>query len=122
MMRSGAALWALVVVMSLAINVPRSRAKRLAPKPVPPVVYRGTTYSVPNDNGRVGYVVASDSVGKSLFQIKIFETEVDPKLEEDVQWVFITELKLTGSSLIVKDEKSRCYTVDLETKTVRQGC
>jgi hypothetical protein len=122
MMRSAATHWTLVVLMALAISVPRSWAKRLAPKPVPPVVYRGTTYSVPNDNGRIGYIVASDSAGRNLFQIKIFETKIDPNLEEDVQWIFITELKLAGSRLIVTDEKSRCYTVELETNTVKHGC
>ncbi|MGP0017244.1 MAG: hypothetical protein ACLPHP_01645 [Candidatus Sulfotelmatobacter sp.] len=97
-------------------------AKRAAPKPVPPVVYKGITYSAPNDGRSGNYVIASDSMGKEQFRIKVFDRSIDPKMEEDVQWVFITELKLTGSSLIVKDEKSRCYTVDLETKTVKQKC
>ena len=109
----------LVVVFAC---VDSASAKRAAPKPVSPVVYQGVTYSAPNDNGRVGYILASDAAGKVLFQIKVFETEIHPKLEEDVQWIFIRELKLTGSSLVVKDEKSRCYSVDLETKAVKQHC
>jgi len=97
-------------------------AKRATPKPVSPVVYKGITYSAPNHGGSGNYVLASDATGKEQFRIKVFDTPIDPKMEEDVQWVFITELKLTGSSLMVKDEKSRCYTVDLETRTVKQKC
>jgi hypothetical protein len=96
-------------------------AKRAAPKPVPPVVRNGVKYSAPNDNGRIGHVEASDArSGATLWDIKVFEVQIDPKLEEDVQWVFITDLKLEGNSLHVKDEKSRCYNLDLTTKTVKK--
>jgi hypothetical protein len=97
--------------------------KRAAP-PVAPAVHGGINYSAPNDDGRIGYVQASDSVGKHLFRIIVFQTEINPNLEEDVQWVFITDLKLAGDSLWVKDEKSRCYSVDLNTKAVEKkpGC
>ena len=96
-------------------------AKRADPKPVPPVIQNGVRYSAPNDNGRIGHVVASDvRGGKTLWDIKVFEVEIDPKLEEDVQWVFISELQLRGNSLRVKDEKSRCYSLDLATKKVKK--
>ena len=78
-------------------------------------------YSAPNDNGRIGYVVASDvRSGATLWDIKVFEVQIDPKLEEDVQWVFIADLKLDGNTLRVKDEKSRCYNLNLSTKTVEK--
>jgi hypothetical protein len=121
-MRSLAKLWVLIAIAVLVINTPPLQAKRRAPKAVASVVYRDTSYSAPNDNGRLGYILASDSTGKVLFQIRVFETEIDAELEEDVQWVFITELKLTGHSLIVTDEKSRCYSVDLQTRTVKRKC
>lgn len=96
-------------------------AKRAAPKPVPPVVRNGVKYTVPNDNGRIGHVVASeDRSGKTLWDIKVFEVQIDPKLEEDVQWVFITDLKLAGNALRVKDEKSRCFNLDLTSKKVKR--
>lgn len=96
-------------------------AKRAAPKPVSPVVRNGVKYSAPNDNGRIGYVVASDvRSGATLWDIKVFEVQIDPKLEEDVQWVFIADLKLDGNTLRVKDEKSRCYNLNLSTKTVEK--
>jgi len=85
-----------VLLVSLFLLTHSASAKRAAPKAVPPVVYHGATYSVPNDNGKVGYILASYSDGKGLFQIKIFETDIDPKLEEDVQWVFITGTETHG--------------------------
>jgi hypothetical protein len=118
-------MWKVCSVVMLAAlfgSAESASAKRSAPKPVAPVVYGGITYSAPNHGRSGNYVVASDSTGKEQFRIKVFDTPIDRKLEEDVQWVFITELKLAGRSLIVKDEKSRCYTVDLETKTVKQKC
>jgi hypothetical protein len=98
--------------------------KRAAPAAVAPVLHGGIEYSAPNDDGRTGYVQASDSAGKHLFRIIVFRTEVNANLEEDVQWVFITDLKLAGDSLWVRDEKSRCYSIDLNTNAVekRPGC
>jgi len=68
----------------------------------------------------INYVLASDSTGKELFRIKVFDTPIDPKLEEDVQWVFITDLKLSGSALLVEDEKGRCYSINLDTKVSKR--
>jgi hypothetical protein len=110
----------LIFVLALSAGV--AAAKRAAPKSVPPVTHDGITYSVPNDNGRLGYLVASDAKsGKRLSDIKVFETNIDPQLEEDVQWIFITELSVEGNSLLVKDEKDRCYRVDLATKHVEKA-
>ena len=94
--------------------------KRAAPEPVAPVTYEGIKYSAPNDDGRIGYVQASDSLGKHLFRIKVFQTKINPNLEEDVQWVFISGLRLVGNSLWVKDERSRCYSINLGTKAVEK--
>ena len=106
-------------VPRLLLCVDSASAKRRDPKPVAPVVYHGISYSAPNNNGRIAYVLASDSTGKELFRIKVFDTPTDPKLEEDVQWVFITDLRLSGHLLLVKDEKGRCYIVNLDTRAVK---
>jgi hypothetical protein len=99
-------------------------AKRAAPKPVPPVSYKGITYSAPNTAELMNYVLASDSSGHELFRVKVFDVPIDPKLEQNVQWVFITELRISGGSLLVKDEKGRCFAVDLTTHVVKRkyGC
>jgi hypothetical protein len=94
--------------------------KRATPSPVSPVSYKGIKYSAPNDDGRMGYVRACDSSGKCLFRISVFETTINPELEEDVQWVFIADLKLIGNSLLVKDERGRCYSINLDSKVVKK--
>lgn len=98
-------------------------AKRLPPKPVTPVVSEGIRYSADGD-GRNQYVVATDmKSGNKLWRVRVFHNQIKPGLEEDVQWVFITDLKLVGSSVFVKDERERCYSVDLKTRRVmKQTC
>jgi hypothetical protein len=110
-----------VLLAVLFACVDSASAKRAAPKPVSPVVYKGITYSAPNQSGSTSYVIASNATGKEQFRIKVFDTPIDPKMEEDVQWVFITELKLSGDSLLVKDEKGRCYLINLDTRIVKRS-
>jgi hypothetical protein len=113
----GKSVTTLLVLLFLAASV---AAKRMAPKPVSPVVSDGLRYSAAGD-GRDQYVVAADvSSGKELWKVKVFHNDIDPLLEEDVQWVFITNLKRVDYALVVKDEKSRCYSLDLRTKSVKK--
>ncbi len=72
----------------------------------------------------MAFVIASDAkTGKELWRLTIFETKIEPFLEEDVQWVFITRLELKGNSLLVQDEKSRCYQIDLAARHVtKKNC
>jgi hypothetical protein len=107
-----------VLLAALFVNADPASAKRATPKPVSPVVHEGITYSAPNQGGSAVYVVASDATGKEQFRIKVFDTPIDPKMEEDVQWVFITELKSEGDFLLVKDEKGRCFAINLTTRSV----
>jgi hypothetical protein len=108
------------MLLAVLAGVSSVSAKRGAPEPVPPVVYKGVTYSAPNNNGMINYVLASDATGRELFRIKVFDMTIDPKLEEDVQWIFITNLKLSGSALLVKDGRGRCYAIDLDTKVSKR--
>ncbi len=96
-------------------------AKRLPPKPVPPVVAHGVRYSAEGD-GKDSYVVASDGAsGRKLWRVKVFHTRIKIwRGEEDNQWVFISDLKLAGSSLLVRDENNRCYSISLKTKRVKK--
>jgi hypothetical protein len=66
--------------------------------------------------------VASDAkTGRELWRLAIFETKIRPDLEEDVQWVFIIRLWFKGNDLVVRDEKSRCYRVDVATRAVEKA-
>jgi outer membrane protein assembly factor BamB len=97
-------------------------AKRVPPKDVPPVVVNGTRYSA-NGDGKDSYVVATDvPSGKELWRVKVFHTRIEFwRGEEDNQWVFISDLKFADNSLLVRDEKNRCYSIDLNTKHVKKA-
>jgi hypothetical protein len=109
-----------VLLVLLPLSAHFAAAKRGAPDTVPPVLFKGVTYSAPNKNGMINYVLASDLSGKELFRIKVFDMPIDPKLEEDAQWIFITHLELSGDSLLVKDEKGRCFAINLTTRAVKR--
>lgn len=94
-------------------------AKRINPQPVSPVISNGVEYSADGD-GRTQYVVATDTrTSTQLWRIKIFRTHIKPWIEEDNQWVFITKLTLKGNTLVIRDEKNRCYGLNLATKRVK---
>jgi hypothetical protein len=97
-------------------------AKRIAPANVEPVVYEGIRYVAPNDNGRRGYIEAWNvQTNKKLWDLTVFTNRIDPKLEEDVQWVFINRLSVRDGTLLVTSERGSTYQVDLRTKTIIQS-
>ena len=105
-----------LLVPSLAL------AKRAAPADVTPVIYQGIRYTAPNDGGRRAYIEAWDiQTNKRLWDLTVFTNHIDPKLEEDVQWVFIKSLKIRDGALVVTSERGKSYRVDLKTKLVTQS-
>ncbi len=111
----------MAVLVVLAFLSASALAKRLPPNPVPPVISGGIRYSA-GGNGRDQYLIAADaSRGDELWRIKVFHNHIKPWWEEDVQWVFITDLKLVDHSILVRDEKSRCYWVDLTSRHVKRN-
>src|SRR4026207_1168393 len=84
----------LAAMLLLALLAPRLvSAKRIAPVKVDPVVYEGIRYVAPNDDGRRAYIEAWNvATNKKLWELTLFTNRIDPKLEEDVQWVFINAL------------------------------
>ncbi len=97
-------------------------AKRLPPKPVPPIVAEGIRYSAHGD-GKESFVVATDEAsGKTLWRVKVFHHRIEFwRGEEDNQWLFISDLKLAGDSLLVRDEKNRCYSIHLNTRHLNKA-
>jgi len=94
-------------------------AKRSGPKQVSPVIYDGVRYAAPNANGRQGMVEALDQkTGAKLWDKVIYTVKIDPNLEEDVQWVFISALSIRDGKLLVINEKGDQYALDLKTKKI----
>jgi hypothetical protein len=87
-------------------------AKRAVPSPVPPIVKDGIQY-VANECG-MGCVKAIElKTKKELWKVTLYKIEFIKGLEEDVQWVFIKEMKLSGDKLIVTNERNDRYEINL---------
>jgi outer membrane protein assembly factor BamB len=94
-------------------------AKRGAPPKVEPVVYEGTKYVAPNDDGRSVCVEAYNAAtGKRQWKKEIYANIINPSLEEDVQWAFIRAMVIQKGNLLITDEKDRKYLLNLKTMEV----
>jgi hypothetical protein len=110
----------LLVLMAALLPCPIS-AKRIAPVKVEPAIHAGIRYVAPNNDGRRAYIEAWDvQTNKKLWDLTVFTNHIDPKLEEDVQWVFIDTLSARDGTLIVKSERGNTYQIDLRTKAITQ--
>ncbi len=110
----------LVVVATLVFPVVVF-AKRIPAPVVEPVIHEGVRYTVPNDRGTVGYVVASDvATGRQLWQKTLFRKCLCPFVEHDVQWVFIKQMRLDGDRLLFVSERDKSYALDLKTRRVKK--
>lgn len=109
----------------LTLNV---MAKRAAPREVAPIRTEKAVFCVPHfpqgerkQNG--GVVEARDpETNALLWQVQIFTTTYNAALEKDVQDVFIKSLTMdqVHNLLILSDEKSRVFVLNLTTKKVTQ--
>jgi hypothetical protein len=89
-----------------------SQSKIKAPQEVIPVSYLGVKYSA--RVARMGYVEAYDEkTGLKLWEKKVYDVKIDPYVEEDVQWVFIKELKIENQQLIVTNTNDEVYSITI---------
>jgi len=110
----------LIVLATLLLAPVVVYGKRVPPKPVKPVVANGVTYSADGD-GRAGYIIATENAtGKELWRTRVYSVHIKFWMEEDVQWVYITNLKIVGNSLLIRNETSRCYDLDLTKRKSKQ--
>jgi len=99
-----------------------AEAKRVAPKLVEPVVIDYVRYTAPNEPDQIGEVVASDvGSGREIWRKRIYRIFVNPFMEEDIQWVFITSLVQRNHMLIVTNERGKRFTLDPKTRRVTKG-
>ena len=110
-----------LVLLGVLVLPLTALAKRIPAPVVEPVVHEGLRYTVPNDKGTVGYVVAWDvATGMQLWKKTIFRKCICPFLEHDVQWVFIKQMRLDGQRLVVVNERDKTYGLDLKTRRVKK--
>ena len=103
-------------------------AKRAAPNKVSAITTEKAVFSVPHfsneerhQNG--GFVEAHHpKTKKLLWRIKIYNTNYNPDLEQDIQDVFIKTMSFEKKHnlLIFSDEKSRTFALNLDSKKVKQ--
>ncbi len=81
----------LTVVLSAMAFLPYfALAMRSALPRVEPAIHDSIRYVAPNDDGRRAYIEAWDvQTNKKLWELTVFANHIEPRLEEDVQWVFI---------------------------------
>ena len=113
------------VLLLIALGVPSlASGKRLPPPDVSPVVFNGVEYSAHGDGEKAWITATEITAGKELWTAKVFRIHTHWwKGEIDNQWIYISYLKLESNALFIKDERSRCYRLDLRIKRVkRAGC
>lgn len=105
------AILSFFIILGCSVNM--VEAKRGPPKEVEPVIYNNINYIAPHE--KMGYVEAfNNTTGKKLWEIKVYDVKIDPNMETDVQWIFITNLSIVNGKLIVINEAGIKYEVDIE--------
>src|SRR5947207_2267862 len=113
----------LTVVLSAMAFLPYfALAMRSALPRVEPAIHDSIRYVAPNDDGRRAYIEAWDvQTNKKLWELTVFANHIEPRLEEDVQWVFINKLNVRDGTLLVISERGNTYLIDLKTKAITQS-
>lgn len=111
-----------VMVLLIALSTTVASAKRAAPAEVPPVTHQGIEYRAPSGFvAKMGVVEAWDkATGKMLWEKRAYSVKIDPKLESDVQHVFISKLEIKDGQLIITTEHHERYSLDLKTQEVKK--
>lgn len=99
---------------------------RPPPPEVPPIEHEGVRYAQVVDGLRqgfdqsTGYLVATDVASdRKLWSVKVYEVEVVPGLELDVQRLYFKSMSLVPGrdELLVENESGGKYIVDLKRRT-----
>src|SRR5438876_12133245 len=100
-----------ILVLSAIALVPCwTFAKRSAPPRVEPAIHDSIRYVAPNEAGRRAYIEARDvQTNKKVWELTVFAIQIEPRLEEDVQWVFIIKLIVRDGTLLVTAERGNMY-------------
>src|SRR5213595_4355585 len=120
--RSGSMMRLTLLLSAIALLPCFAFAKRSAPPRVEPAIHDSIRYVAPNDDGRRAYIEAWDvQTNKKLWELTVFANHIEPRLEEDVQWVFIHKLNVRDGTLLVTSERGNTYQIDLKTKAITQS-
>lgn len=110
--------------------LPRIAAKRRAAPEVAAVTLDGVRYeqavlarSEAGGGQRTGWLAARKGAsGEPLWRVRVYELQVDPRLEGDVQDVFFASMTASpdGHELLIANERGDRFAVDVRTRAVRR--
>lgn len=109
------------VVLFLLAIASTTWAKIIGPARIEPVACEGMRFTSPNKDGIREYVEVWDAKSeKKISEVTVFTNSLNPELEADAQWVFIRMLLCSKGNLLITDEHSRHFQLDLKTMQVTQ--
>ncbi len=105
-----------------------AQAKRTVPPEVEPLIYNGikivTSAEKPDEQMESSfstYIEALDnSTGEKLWRKKVYTIKLNPKIEKDVQWIFISKIEIENEKLIITDENEKKYLLELEQNNTQK--
>jgi hypothetical protein len=96
---------------------PNIGSSRAPPKKVEPLTIDNIEYTAPW--GKIGFIEARDvETGKLLWDLKVYNLEIDPQIEQDVQEIYITSIIWNQGQLEVTTEVGTTYVVNPIIKEV----
>lgn len=99
-----------------------TEAKRMPAPEVEPVIYKGVKFISPNTPQKMGYVEAWDmETNKKVWEKKVYTVFINPIMEADVQWVFISSLTIEDGKLVVVNERGKKYKVDIPENILKEN-
>ena len=114
--------FALSLCVALALSASTSVEAKRAAKPKVDSIVNGTItyYADDGDAEKMGHVYARNTKTNALiWKVKVYEVKIDENLEKDIQWVFISSMKLKDGKLTIENEKGKKFEVDVKTQKVK---
>lgn len=97
----------------------RNASGRVAPVEFDGFRFEGEEVSEGVNGGTDRVRAYNIETGELVWEKKIYDTPIDPSLETDVQWKFITKLEITDGMLVITNEAGETYTIDPKTGEVQ---
>jgi len=87
------------------------------PAKISPVIYNDLRIVAENNSSdNMGIVQAFNvNTNKLIWSKKIYKVKIKSGIEEDIQWIFIKEIKIDNDKLLVVNESNKIYEVDPNT-------
>ena len=103
----------LICFTACVISHAQVSLKRKAPKEVTPIIVDNIKYTAPTN--QLGCVIAKDVTTDTLIWRKqVYTIQYNKDLEKDVQDVFIDSLFAKGKNLIIRTERGKVYSIQIQ--------